>query len=127
MERAETLGIKKFIKWVGKRGKITDTSRDGVGYDFKVKWHKMRLIETYEVKGSSKTHKIPDMSIREFNNKGILKADWLFVVGNVNKKGKEVIYKIPRKAIKKDNLKLKQAYHIAKFQNKKTMSHYELI
>jgi len=126
MEKAELLGIAAFKNWVGNNGEINDTSRLGVGYDFKVKWKDTGLEETFEVKGTSKTLKIPDMSIVEFDDKHKLKADYLFVVGNVYNPGEEVFYKIPRVALTKDNLKMKQSYHIRLFQNQKKMGTYKI-
>ncbi len=126
MERAETLGLLAFKNWVGDRGEILNTSRDGVGYDCKVKWKDTGLAETYEIKGTAKVLKIPDMSVVEFDESHRLKADFLFVAGNVFETGKEVLFKIPREALTEENLKLKQTYHIRLFQNQKKMGKYRL-
>lgn len=126
MKRAEVLAIEYFIKWVGNRGILTDTSRRGVGYDFIVKWRKSGKNEKYEVKGTKKPLKIPDMHVNEFDKHKRLKADYIFVVSNVHSAGKEICYKIPRNALTKENLRLKQTYHIRLFQNKNKMGRYQL-
>jgi len=126
MERTEIIGILLFKKWVGEKGEIFDTSRHGVGYDFKVKWNDTGIEETFEVKGTTKIMKIPDISIREFDSDKNLKADYLFVAGNLSNPGQEIIYVIPRKALTNENLKLKQTYHIRLFQNKKKMGQYQI-
>gem|GEM_PF-4260101 len=126
MDRTEILGISVFKKWIGERGEIFDTSRHGVGYDFKVKWNDTGLEETFEVKGTAKIMKIPDMSIREFDSDKRLRADYLFVAGNLFNSGQEILYKIPREAMSEENLKLKQTYHIRLFQNKKKMGKYQI-
>ena len=74
------------------------------------------------MRGTKKEYKIPDMSVKEFKKKTLI-ADFLFVVGNVFNK-KKVLYKIPRKALKPDNLVLKETYHISRFQNRKCMGKY---
>ena len=56
------------------------------------------------------------MWVSEFDNNKRLKADFLFVVGNILKKGKEVKYLIPREEIKPDNLRLLQTYNLRCFQ-----------
>ncbi len=126
MDRAEIIGINIFKEWVGNKGEITNTSRVGVGYDFEVKWLDTGLVEKYEVKGTTKILKIPDMSIVEFDDNQSLKADYLFVVGNVLDIGNEVLYKIPRNALSPENLKLKQTYHIRLFQNRNKMGSYKI-
>ncbi len=121
----EKLGIECFIKWVESQGgKLENCSRKGVGYDFEV-IRPNSIKGSYEVKGTKKELNIPDMSVNEFDKK-VLKADWLFVVGNVHKNGEEKCYKIPREALKKENLKLKQTYHIRLFQNRSKMGKYQI-
>lgn len=117
---AEKLAINFFKNWVEKQGlELRDTQRSGVGYDFEVTGVD-GSIKKYEVKGTTKEMKIPNMSLNEFDDK-IMKADFLFVVGNIHEEGREVCYAIPREAIKPENLELKQTYRIARFQNQQKM------
>ncbi len=122
----EQKAIKYFKKWVlslDKHAKMTDTSREGVGYDFLITWNNGKK-EKFEIKGTRKLHKIPDMSINEFDKTKRLKADFLFVVGNLEEHNRPVFYKIPKNRIAPENLSLKQTYEIKRFQNRKNMSSY---
>jgi transposase len=83
-------------------------------------------IEKVEVKGVSKPYGIPDMRVNEFRNKR-LKADYLLVVENVTTPRKRRLYKIPRIAIKPNNLILLQTYRITRFQGKKNMNKYRVL
>jgi hypothetical protein len=114
----------KFVKDWAEKQKIVvrKTSRMGFGYDYEFT-HPDGRTEKVEVKGTKKEYKIPDMSVREFDEKKRLKADFLLVVGNVLNKEK-ILYRIPRKDIKPENLSLKQTFHIRKFQNRKNMKKY---
>jgi len=114
----------KFVKDWAEKKRITveEKSRKGVGYDYQFIYPNGR-IEKIEVKGTEKNLKIPDMSVREFDKKKRLKADFLLVVGNVFGRQK-VLYKIPRKALRPENLVLKETYHIRRFQNRKSMGKY---
>jgi hypothetical protein len=114
----------KFVKnWAEKkRIKVKEKSRKGVGYDYEFIYPDGKTAKV-EVKGTEKNLGIPDMSVREFDKEKKLKADFLLVVCNVLSKQK-TLYKIPRKAIKPENLVLKQTYHIRRFQNKKCMGKY---
>lgn len=116
----------KFVKdWAEKQKiKVEEKYRMGVGYDYEF-IHPHGKTEKVEVKGTKKEYKIPDMSVREFDEKKKLKADFLLVVGNVLSKEK-ILYKIPRKDIKPENLSLKQTFHIRKFQKRKNMEKYIL-
>lgn len=122
VNRQEQAAMKFVRDWAEKR-KITvkDTHGKGVGYDYEFIYPDGK-IEKVEVKGTKKEHKIPDMSVKEFHKKKLI-ADYLFVVGNVLGKDR-ILYKIPRKAIKPENLKLKETYHIRRFQNRKNMDRY---
>jgi hypothetical protein len=115
----------KFVRdWAEKQQiSVKSTHRAGVGYDYEFKYPDGK-VEKVEVKGTKGIDKIPDLSLREFDNK-ILKADFLLVVGNVLDE-KKVLYKIPKQAICNDNLLLKQSYQICKFQNRKNMQKYKI-
>jgi hypothetical protein len=115
----------KFVRDWAEKQQITvkPTSREGVGYDYEFNYPNGK-VQKIEVKGTKGIDKIPDISSREFDNK-ILKADFLFVVGNVLDE-KKVLYKIPRQAIGNDNLLLKESYQICKFQNRKNMQKYKI-
>src|SRR3989344_4236336 len=106
-----------------KRGKVNRVARAGVGYDYEVRWLNGKK-EKFEVKGSKKLYAIPDMSIREFDQKTKkLKADFLFVVNNIYN-GRLVHFKIPRDAITGKHLFLKQSYHIRRFGNQREMNQF---
>jgi hypothetical protein len=128
---AEKLGESAFKSWAKKEGaiEIIPKSRNGVGYDFKVKWKDRRnnrkKIGTFEVKGTKRKLGIPDMSVNEFKNYK-LKADFIFVAGNVFGPGENILYKIPRKALTRKNLKLKKTYHIKLFQNEREMGRHRI-
>ena len=113
----------KFVKdWAEKRKiAVKDMHGKGVGYDYEF-IHPDGKTEKVEVKGTKKEYKIPDMSVKEFHKKRLI-ADSLFVVGNVLSKEK-ILYRIPREAFKPGNLKLKETYHISRFQNRKNMEKY---
>jgi hypothetical protein len=112
-------------KWAKSKGiDPIDVSHSGRGYDYQFK-HEDGKIEKVEVKGVSKSYGIPDMRVNEFRNKR-LKADYLFVVGNVATHRKRRVYKIPRNAIKPKNLILLQTYRITRFQGKKNMEKYRV-
>jgi hypothetical protein len=115
----------KFVRDWAEKQQITvkHTDRKGVGYDYEFTYPNGK-VEKIEVKGTKGIDKIPDMSVREFNNE-ILKADFLLVIGNVLDE-KKVLYKIPRQAIGNDNLRLKKSYQICKFQNRKNMQKYKV-
>ena len=115
----------KFVKDWAKKQKITvrDAHGKGVGYDYEF-IHPDGKTEKVEVKGTKKEYKIPDMSVKEFEKKRLI-ADFLFVIGNVLSK-ERILYKIPREAIKPENLKLKETYHIRRFQNRKNMGKYRI-
>jgi hypothetical protein len=115
----------KFVRGWAEKQKIIvkPTHREGVGYDYEFTYPDGK-VEKIEVKGTKGIDKIPDMSAREFENK-ILKADFLLVVGNLLNEEK-ILYKIPRQAIGKNNLLLKQSYQICKFQNRKNMQKYKI-
>jgi len=114
----------KFVKDWAEKQKITvkEKHRMGVGYDYEFIYPDGKT-EKVEVKGTKKEYKIPDMSDTEFDKKKRLKADFLLVVGNVLSEEK-VLYKIPRKAIKPENLSPKQTFHVRRFQNRKNMEKY---
>ena len=120
---AEVAGVDYVIQWAKKRKiKVTPTHRDGVGYDLKFEYPD-GSVEKIEVKGSRKPHAIPDMRVSEFE-KFELKADYMYVVGNVLAKGNERLYRIPKSAIKAEHLSLRQTYHIRRFQGRKNMEKY---
>jgi len=122
VNRQEQIAMKFIKDWAEKQKiRVEEKHRKGVGYDYEFVYPNGR-IEKIEVKGTEKDLKIPDMSVREFDKKR-LKADFLLVVGNVLSKQK-VLYKIPRKAIKPEDLVLKKTYHIRRFQNRKSMGKY---
>jgi hypothetical protein len=122
VNRQEQIAMKFVKDWAEKkRILVEEKSRKGVGYDYQFIYPNGRT-EKIEVKGTEKNLKIPDMSVREFDKK-TLRADFLLVVGNVFSKQK-VLYKIPRKALRPDNLVLKKTYHIRRFQNRKCMGKY---
>lgn len=115
----------RFVrKWAEKelRVHVQDVSKAGRGYDYEFHFRDGR-VEKVEVKGTRKPYGIPDMRTSEFRDKR-LKADYMLVVGNVLSLGEERLYKIPREAIKDDNLKPRHTYHIARFQGKKNMEKY---
>jgi hypothetical protein len=123
VNRQERIAMKFVKNWAEKkRIKVEEKSRKGVGYDYEFIYPDGKTAKV-EVKGTEKNLGIPDMSVREFDKEKKLKADFLLVVCNVLSKRK-TLYKIPRKAIKPENLVLKQTYHIRRFQNKKRMGKY---
>jgi poly(3-hydroxybutyrate) depolymerase len=126
MNEVEKKSYEIFKKWAKSQGlqitkDYTLKKKEAKGYDFEAK-NQNGEITTYEVKGSKHKNAIPDLRDSEFENKK-LKADFLFVVGNIQR-GKEVIYKIPRDAIKPENLSPKKYYFIRRFQNKKVMEEF---
>ena len=114
----------KFVKdWAEKQKiKVKEKHRMGVGYDYEFIYPDGKT-EKVEVKGTEKEYKIPDMSVKEFDEKKRLKADFLLVVGNVFSERK-ILYKIPREDINPMNLLLKKTYRIERFQNRKNMEKY---
>lgn len=122
VNRQEQIAMKFVKDWAEKQNiRVEDKHGGGVGYHYEFIYPDGR-IEKVEVKGTKKEYKIPDMSVKEFEKKTLI-ADFLFVVGNVFNKEK-ILYKIPREAIKPENLKLKETYHIRRFQNRKNMKKY---
>ena len=122
MNPQEKRAYEIFEEWAkGKNLEIRDCKRKGKGYDYETEDASGKKT-TYEVKGSKHENAIPDLHENEVVNGKHLKADFLFVVGNVLKEGKEVIYLIPRHVLKPDNFRLNpRTYRIVYFQNKKVM------
>ena len=121
--RTEVAAMEYIKNLLNKNGmKCQDTSRDGKGYDLEVIDGERRI--KLEVAGTQKECKIPDRSAYEFDNSKRLKADYLVVVGNCLSEDEERVYFIPRDAIRPENLRLKQSYHIARFQSCKNMGRF---
>lgn len=89
---------------------VTDTSKDGVGYDYEF-IHPSGKREKIEVKGSS-TGLIPDMRTNEFDDNKRLKADYIFLVHIVKNRAK-ILVKIPRSAVNPDDLRLLCTYRVS--------------
>jgi hypothetical protein len=122
----ESAAMRFVRRWAQSKGiAVKDVSRSGLGYDYRFTYHDGK-IEKVEVKGISKPYGIPDMRVNEFRNKR-LKADHLLVVGCATSPKKRRLYKIPRNAIKPNNLKLLQTYRITRFQAKKNMEKYRVL
>jgi hypothetical protein len=102
--------------------KVEDKHSEKVGYDYEFTYPDGKTAKV-EVKGTEKEYRIPDMSVTEFDSKDRLKADFILVVGHVLSE-ERILYKIPREAIKPENLRPKQTYHIRRFQNRKRMEEY---
>lgn len=127
MMSTELKATKYFEEWVKKEGGMP-VQQHGNGYDYEVTWEKgpkKGTKEKYEVKGSTKIKYIPDMRTSEFDNMR-LKADFLFVVWNVNQAGEEVVYIIPRDEIKPEHLLLLQTYRLRCFQNNQVMGRFRI-
>jgi hypothetical protein len=123
VNQQEQIAIDFVRSWAEKKGiRVEPTSRKGVGYDYQFIYPDGK-IEKIEVKGTEKNLRIPDMSVREFDKNKTLRADFLLVVGKVLSEQK-VLYRILRKAIKPENLFLKETYHIRRSQNRKCMGRY---
>jgi len=123
---AELRSIEFVKRWAEKKGiTVRKPSSKGAGYDLEFV-HPDGGVEKIEVKGSSKVYSIPDMRVSEFEGKS-LKADFLYVVGNVLSPGEEHLYVIPRGALKPENLRLRQTYFISRFQTKINMEKYRIL
>jgi hypothetical protein len=123
--KPEVIAMQFVRTWAGKQGiTVKDVSRRGLGYDYRFTSPGGKTVRV-EVKGVSKPCGIPDMRVNEFRNKR-LKADYLLVVGNITPPKRKRLYKIPRNAIKPNNLKLLQTYRITRFQGKKNMEKYRV-
>lgn len=112
MRGTEKLATDFFKKWVErKHGEWKDVSRKGVGYDYVVKW-KSGKLEKYEVKGSVHDEGIPDLHSQNFTKRKRLRADYLFVVTAAKKSGRKVWSRIPRRAIRFEDLVDKISYRM---------------
>lgn len=125
MNEVEKKSYEIFKRWVDDKGmKITKdytlNREERKGYDFEVRNQNGEILK-FEVKGSTHKNAIPDLRDSEVENRK-LKADFLFVVGNLFQKGeKEIKYKISKDKIKPENFVLRKSYYIRRFQNQKNM------
>lgn len=126
MNEQERRGYELFERWVLKNGMTFERCKgSGVGYDYKVT-DRNGKVESYEVKGSKHVRAIPDLFWTEVDaKKRTLKANYLFITGNILEPGKEVHYRIARKKFKPDNFTPRQTWHVSRFQNK-GMNNYEV-
>jgi len=98
--------------WTVKTSKDVSGKQRWIGYDLlAMRGNEFRFIE---VKGTEKKFSIPDMIETEFTRNLTLIATHLYVVGNLKKDKKPVLYIIPRVALKKEHFRVKRIIHFRK-------------